>query len=72
MRSRYDIFEVAPNGVPRWVSSADSLKEAKAQMEALPNPEPGREYVTRDYYSCLVVAHKYSQLPAATIAASTI
>jgi hypothetical protein len=55
---RYDLFELPPNGFPRWVSSAAKLTDAKRQLEALPAPELGSEYLVRDFYSGSVVAYR--------------
>jgi hypothetical protein len=67
MDSRFDIFELPPNGVPRWVSSTASLEEARRQMEALPIPEQGGEYLIRDFCSCSVVAYRAPHLPRGTV-----
>jgi hypothetical protein len=69
--SRYDLFELPPNGFPRWVSSAADLKEAKRQLEALPEPEVGAEYLVRDFYSCSVVAYRAAHLPQGIVVASS-
>jgi hypothetical protein len=71
MDARFDIFELPPNGVPRWVSSAASLGEAKRQMEALPIPQQGGEYLIRDFYSCSVVAYRAPHLPRGTVVINT-
>jgi hypothetical protein len=68
MDPRYDVFELPPNGFPRWVSSAADLTEAKRQLEALPEPHVGGEYLIRDFYSGLVVAYRAPHLPRGTIA----
>ena len=62
MDPRYDLFELPRNGFPRWISSAADLKEAKRQLEALPDPELGGEYLVRDFYSGSVVAYKAPHL----------
>ena len=68
--TRYDLFELPPNGFPRWVSSAPDLKEAKRQLQALPDPEKGGEYLVRDFYSGTVVAYRAPHLPAGMVVAS--
>ena len=61
--TRYDLFELPPNSFPRWISSAADLKEAKRQLEALPAPELGGEYLVRDFCSGSIVAYRASHLP---------
>jgi hypothetical protein len=67
MDPRYDVFELPPNGFPRWISSAVDLKEAKRQLEALPEPHVGGEYLVRDFYSGSVVAYRAPHLPAGMV-----
>ena len=68
--TRYDLFELPPNSFPRWISSAADLKEAKRQLEALPEPHVGGEYLVRDFYSGSVVAYKAPHLPAGMVETS--
>jgi len=70
MDPRYDLFELPPNGFPRWISSAADLKEAKRQLEALPEPQVGGEYLVRDFFSGSVVAYKAPHLPVGMVMAS--
>jgi hypothetical protein len=60
--TRYDLFELPPNGFPQWISSAADLTEAKRQLEALPEPHVGGEYLIRDFYAGSVVAYRAPQL----------
>jgi len=57
MEKRYDLFELPTHGFPRWLDSANNLTEATYKMSALPPPEPGSEYLVRDFYSGRVVAY---------------
>jgi len=68
--TRYDLFELPPNGFPRWICSAADLKEATRQLGALPEPEVGGEYLIRDFYSGSVVAYRAAHLPAGMVEAS--
>ena len=61
--TRYDLFELPQDGFPRWISSAADLKEAKKQLEALPDPQVGGEYLVRDFCSGSVVAYRAAHLP---------
>ena len=70
MDPRYDVFELPPNGFPRWISSAADLAEAKRQLETLPEPYVGGEYLVRDFYSGSVVAYRAPHLPAGMVVAS--
>jgi hypothetical protein len=63
MDPRYDLFELPPNGFPRWISSAADIREAKRQLDSLPEPQVGGEYLVRDFYSGSVVAYKAPHLP---------
>lgn len=63
MDPRYDLFELPHNGFPRWISSASDLKDAKQQLEALPDPGADGEYLVRDFYSGSVVAYRAPHLP---------
>ena len=65
--TRYDLFELPPNSFPQWISSAADLKEAKRQLEALPDPELGGEYLVRDFYSGSVVAYRAPHLPTGMV-----
>jgi hypothetical protein len=67
MEPRYDLFELPPNGFPRWISSAADLREAKRQLESLPDPGLGGEYLVRDFYSGSVVAYKAQHLPVGVV-----
>jgi hypothetical protein len=67
MEPRYDLFELPPNGFPRWISSAADLNEAKKQLESLPDPGLGGEYLVRDFYSGSVVAYKAQHLPVGMV-----
>ena len=64
---RYDLFELPPNGFPRWISSAADLKEAKRQLESLPESQLGGEYLVRDFCSRSIAAYKAPHLPAGTV-----
>lgn len=57
MERRYDLFELAPYGFPRWLDSASDLSEAMGNMRELPTPVVGGEYLVRDFYSGMVVAY---------------
>lgn len=70
MDPRYDLFELPPDGFPRWISSAVDLKEAKRQLEALPDLDKGGEYLIRDFYSGSVVAYRALHLPVGMVVAS--
>jgi hypothetical protein len=65
--TRYDLFELPPNGFPQWISSAADLTEAKRQLEVLPDPELGGEYLVRDFYTGSVVAYRAPHLPTGTV-----
>ena len=64
---RYDLFELPPNDFPRWISSAVDLNEAKRQLEMLPEPKPGGEYLVRDFLSGSVVAYRAPHLPGGMV-----
>ena len=66
MDPRYDLFELPPDGFPRWISSAADLKEARKQLESLPDPQVGGEYLVRDPWSGSVVAYR-AHLPAGMV-----
>jgi len=70
MDPRYDLFELPPDGFPRWISSAADLKEARKQLESLPDPQVGGEYLVRDFYSGSVVAYRAPHLPVGMVVAS--
>ena len=70
MDPRYDLFELPPNGFPRWISSAADLEEAKKPLETLPDPPVGGEYLVRDFYSGSVVAYKAPHFPVGMIMTS--
>jgi hypothetical protein len=67
MEKRYDLFEFPPGAFPRWVGSASDLPEARKKVESLPPPEPGGEYLVRDFYSGMVVAYTVLGQHGATI-----
>jgi len=71
MDPRYDLFELPPDSFPRWISSAADLKEAKRQLQALPDPEVGGEYLVRDFYSGSVVAYRAPHLPVGMVVATS-
>lgn len=60
MEKRYDLFELPPDGFPRWVASATTLPEAKKKMAELPKPPDGGGYFVRDFVSGTVVAYTTS------------
>lgn len=64
MNARYDLFELPPRGFPQWISSAEDLPEAKKKMSELPHPEPGGQYLVRDFFSGTVVAYTTSKTPS--------
>jgi hypothetical protein len=70
MDPRYDLFELPSNSFPRWISSAADLTEAKRQLQALPDPEVGGEYLVRDFYSGSVVAYRAQHLPVGVVVCS--
>lgn len=65
-----DLFELPPNGFPQWISSAADLTEAKRQLDALPHPQVGGEYLVRDVWSGSVVAYKAPHLPVGMVVTS--
>ena len=64
MNTRYDLFELPPGGFPQWISSAADLPEAKKKMGDLPEPQPGGQYLVRDFFSGAVVAYTISPNPS--------
>jgi hypothetical protein len=46
------------------------LKDAKRQLEALPDPQVGGEYLVRDFWSGSVVAYRAPHLPAGMVITS--
>ena len=69
MDPRYDLFELPRDGFPRWISSAGDLKDAKKQLESLPDPGTGGEYLVRDFYTGSVVAYRAPHLPMGMVVA---
>ena len=57
MEKRYDLFQLAPGGFPRWVASAYSLPEAKQKMRQLARLPDGERYLVRDFLSGVIVAY---------------
>jgi hypothetical protein len=56
MDVQYDLFEMTPDGYPRWVGAAASLEHARARLRDLAQSSKGTEYFVRDFYSGSVVA----------------
>ena len=67
MENRYDLFELPPGGFPRWLDSASDLPEARKKMTNLPAPEPGGEYLVRDFHSGMVVAYTFREQHGAVV-----
>jgi len=68
--TRFDLFQLPTTGLPQWISSVVDLKEAKRQLEALPDPQVGGEYLVRDVCSGSVVAYRAPHLPEGIVVAS--
>ena len=67
---RYDLFELPRSGFPRRISSTRHFSEAKTQLDGLPDPEMGAEYLVRDFLSGLVVAYRAPHLADRTVVIS--
>jgi hypothetical protein len=56
MEAQYDLFEMKPDGYPRWVGAAASLEHARIRLRDLAQSSLGSDYFVRDFYSGSVVA----------------
>jgi hypothetical protein len=56
MEAQYDLFEMKPDGYPKWVGAAASLEHARTRLQDLAQSSMGSDYFVRDFCSGSVVA----------------
>ena len=56
MKAQYDVFEILPGDISRWIGAAANLQHARKRLLELAQDASGMKYFVREFWSGCVVA----------------